>query len=781
MKMIYKIAKKELQILFYSPVAWFLLVVFVIQTAMVFTGKYGDFLFRNEFAGGTHFMASAAAFVRLWGAVLDYLYYYIPLLTMGLVSKELSSGSIKLLYSSPVTNSQIILGKFLSMVAYAGIMALVLLVYVIVGWYTIENFELGAVLAGLLGLFLLTCTYAAVGIFISSLTSYQFVAAVGTFIVLMLLSMVSGWWQEYDFVRDITYWLGIGGRTGTFVSGMICSEDLLYFPFVTGMFLSLTIIRLNAVRQKVHFAVTLGKNVGVILLACTLGYLSARPKLMAYYDATSNLRNTLSPQSQEIVSQLEGGLTITAYSNVLSPHYSQYSFPRFVQMNRELFKRYERFKPETKLKMFFYYDTITPQDDPAAALGFKRICDRDPGLTLWERAKKVSEVYRTDSMRLKSPEEVSGMTDLTCEKTFVWEIVRENGQRVWLRTFDSDPFSPYPYETEISAALKRMVMKVPKVGCVEGYGMRSIFDHTPRGYSAVAGSKNHRQSLLNQGFDAVSVDLSKDIPEDIDILTLADIRNPLPPSEEKVLESYIERGGNLFILGEPRRRDVMNPLLAKYFGVELTDGVLLQYRWEWMNPDALYSMMTPEAKKLTFYFDQTWYIMMPTTAGIEQVEDKGFTVIPLLRSDTVASEINKKEPHPYTVWNELGEIDFEKGAVQYNPEAGEVSKEYYPAVALTRMVGNKEQRIVITGDADCISNAELGQRRSPTNGNMILGTYHYLSYNEMPIDARKEKTKDTAVRLNRMGFNFIYVGFQYVFPLLFLAAGVFLWLRRRGR
>ena len=131
MKMIRKIAKKELQLLFYSPIAWFLLVVFVIQTASIFTGQYSEFLYRNEWGGGKQFMPSFVLFSQIWGAVSGYLYYYIPLLTMGLVSRELSSGSIKLLYSSPVTNSQIILGKYLSMLAYAGVLCGVLFIYVL--------------------------------------------------------------------------------------------------------------------------------------------------------------------------------------------------------------------------------------------------------------------------------------------------------------------------------------------------------------------------------------------------------------------------------------------------------------------------------------------------------------------------------------------------------------------------------------------------------------------------------------------------------------------------
>lgn len=219
MKIIYKIAKKELQQLFYSPVAWFMLVVFVVQTAWVLVGKYEAFLFivsyNKAIRGATDLLFAQG----LWSTVQQSVYLYIPLLTMGLISEELKSGSVKLLYSSPITNTQIIWGKFLSMVMYALVLGSVLMVYVIVGGCTIPDFDWGLALSGWLGLFLLICTYAAIGIFVSSLTSYQFVAALGTFIVLAALKIVGGLGQEYDFVRDITWWLCINGRCETFIRG----------------------------------------------------------------------------------------------------------------------------------------------------------------------------------------------------------------------------------------------------------------------------------------------------------------------------------------------------------------------------------------------------------------------------------------------------------------------------------------------------------------------------------------------------------------------------------
>ena len=92
---------------------------------------------------------------------------------MGLMSRELSSGSIKLLYSSPVTNKQIVLGKYLAMMLYGLLLMAILSIFVIYSAFAIKSFDFICVLAGLLGLYLLTCAYSAIGLFMSSLTSYQ--------------------------------------------------------------------------------------------------------------------------------------------------------------------------------------------------------------------------------------------------------------------------------------------------------------------------------------------------------------------------------------------------------------------------------------------------------------------------------------------------------------------------------------------------------------------------------------------------------------------------------
>lgn len=765
-KMIYNIARTELQMLFYSPVAWLLLVVFTIQASLLFSSQLVG-LTNSQEMGYHIFGATYRIFSNPWGGVLPsvqgYLYFYIPLLTMGVVSKELSSGSIKLLYSSPVTNFQIIVGKYLAMMLYGLIMISILVVLAICGLCTIKLFDWPLVLTGILGVYLLLCAYAAIGIFMSSLTSYQIVAAIGTLIVLMLLNMVGSWGQDYDFVRDVTYWLSINGRSDTFIAGMLCSEDILYFIIVICLFLSLTIIRLNAVRQKIRFSVTLGKNVCVILLACLLGYFSSLPMLKIYYDATATKVNTLTPNSQEIVKQLDGGLTITTYINILEEGASWYAAGHFLKPDMERFEQYQRFKPEMKLKYVYYYDTVSnPQLDK-----------RYPGKSLREKMIEICKTYAIDSNKFIGPEEIRAMIDLSGENnSFVRQIVRENGEKAWLRIYND--MERFPSEREITAAFKRMVMKLPVVGFLTGHGERGFGSNKDSEYTSFANDKKFRYALMNQGFDVEYVTLDQAIREDISILVIAENREALTAEEEANLQQYIDRGGNLFILGEPKRREIMNPLFAK-FGFEMMEGQLVKQDSN-LQADVILARPTRGADSIAYDFSnmrrRRLVLVTPGVAGLQQIEDKGFKVTELFKSDTIGS------------WNELETTDFVDDTIQLNPSIGEVEQAYPVVVALSRQVGGREQRIILSGDADCISNGELSSSRRgvrSANFTLIMGSFYWLSDNEVPIDIRRPLLPDDDLYVAGTGANVIKWIFVLVLPLLLVLAAIFSWIRRKGR
>lgn len=765
MKTIFRLAKTELRILFCSPVSWLILVIFAFQAGLNFSDTFGGLLKRQAMGYGLGGITEEtfAGYTGLLISMLKSLYLYIPLITMGLMSRELSSGSIKFLYSSPITTTQIILGKYLSMLIYGAILMAILLVYVVFGTFTIENMDLFFVLTGVLGLYLLTCAYAAIGLFMSSITSYQVVAAMGTLAILTVLNFIGEVGQDISFVRDITYWLSISGRAYKFLAGMICSEDVLYFVIVILLFILLSIMRLQAARKKHNMMVTFTRYFAVIGGALFIGYLSSLPVSKVYYDATALKTNTLTPGSQQVVKKLDGGLTITTYMNILDENYGS-ALPSQLKSDFELFEQYVRFKPEIKMKYVYYY---APSVEPSFS-------DRFLELQGKERAEHICKIMELDFDMFLSTEEIDQIIDLKSEGyRFVRILKRENGQKTTLRLYND--MMKHPSETEITSALKRFLVPAPKVAFLTGHGERNVNSAGERYYYTFARSIYFRQSLINQGFDATELNVKdQDIPEDINILVIADMRSSLSPEEMAKLERYIERGGNLFILGEPNRQEAMNPLLSK-FGVELMPGTLVQLHEDHL-PSIITAKLTDHAAAQCFRYKQLkgWggSLVMPDASPLRYSTNSGYEVKPL------AMTLEKGS------WNELETTDFLDGELSINASIGELEQSYPVVLSLTRQRGDKEQRIVITGDADCISNGELANSRNgifAINFNFITETFKWLSYGEFPIDTSRPDTVDNTIFLSRKASPWIKFFAMGVIPFILAFAGFMVWYRRKGR
>jgi ABC-2 type transport system permease protein len=135
-------------------------------------------------------------------------------------------------------------------------------------------------------------------------------------------------------------------------------------------------------------------------------------------------------------------------------------------------------------------------------------------------------------------------------------------------------------------------------------------------------------------------------------------------------------------------------------------------------------------------------------------------------------------------WNELETTNFIDDTVKVNAAIGEVVKSYPTALALTRNVAGKEQRIIITGDADCLSNGEISIQRAKVpaaNFNLIMGSFFWMSDNEVPIDVRRPTPPDDTLLATGHGVKVSKWLLMGLFPLLLLASYLFIWIRRRGR
>ena len=357
MKTICRIIRNELRMLFSSPISWLILVIFAYQAGVEFCDLFGRQL--NNIINGSPTLKltdQLFTFRSVFAQIQSNLYLYIPLLTMGIMSREYNSGSIKLLYSSPITNAQIIWGKFIALMIYAAVLMCAVVLLIVFADITVKDLDLGALASGILGLYLLACAYCAIGLYMSTLTSYQVVAAVGTLAVLAVLNFIGGVGQEIEWVREITYWLCISGRANEMVSGLICSEDVIYFIAVIALFLTLSMMKLKYERGKNSYIKMVIHYLLVTTCVAGIAYFSSRPSLMFYHDMTQTKHRTLSKGSQAVMEAIgkDQKLTITTYVNLLESNYhSADKKNQLTDMKR--FEQYRRFNPNIEMKYVYYW------------------------------------------------------------------------------------------------------------------------------------------------------------------------------------------------------------------------------------------------------------------------------------------------------------------------------------------------------------------------------------------------------------------------------------------
>ncbi len=770
MKTTLRIARIELNLLFYSPIAWFLLVVFLFQCGLEYTSSVESWAMYQDL-GSPLVMLTERIFGSqgMFFSIMGKLYLYLPLLTMGLMSRETGSGTIRLLYSSPVRVTEIVGGKFLAMMAYCFLLILCLAIFAVTGIFNIQHAGTGQIFSGLLGLYLLLCAYSAIGLFMSCLTSYQVVAAISTLVLFAVLSYIGSVWQDIDFMRDLTYFLSISGRADHLLSGLISTKDVLYFLIIVFIFLGFSIVKLQSGMKFLPWYRRTGRYAAILLIGVMTGYIFSRPGWIGYYDATANKRNTLSPNVQKIVKEMDSPLVVTSYINLLENHFW---LGNPAQRNADLgrWEPYLRFKPDIQFNYVYYYDTV----DYGRPRGKGKQDD------LKTQADRYVKSYRVDPKLFKTPEEIHRLIDLRPEDNKYVMQLKYRGKTTFLRLFD-DP-GIFPGETETAAGFKRLMVKLPRIVFLQGELERSTARIGDRDYKILTSQKTFRYALINQGFDVDTVNLEfGSIPADIAALVIADPRTALDTVVMAKLRDFIAGGGNLLIAGEPGKQELLNPLLQT-LGLRLMDGTLVQKSRE-MSPDLLLAGLTPAAvnfsRSLARDYADSVRVSMPGAVGIDitgVARDTNiaggahFDIQPLLMTNERSN------------WNKKGPLVKDSAEIVYTPSEGDDKRPVPTAVRLIRKVNGKEQRILVLGDADLLSNAELGRHNVRTaNFEFNTALFGWLCYNEFPVETTRPRPLDNHLNLTGASVKKLKIIFLGVLPGLLLLTGAFILIRRKRK
>ena len=251
--MIRHIAARELRTLFLSPLAWSILGVVQFILAYLFLSQLDQYArLQPQIA----MMQSPPGLTEvivapLFGTAAIILLLVVPLVTMRLVSDERRARTLPLLFSAPVSMGEIILGKYLGVVAFLcimlGLIALMPLSLLIAG-----SLDLGQFAAGLLGLLLMLAAFAAVGLYMSTLTAQPTVAAVSSFGALLLLWIINlaGNAVSDEGSRGLFSYLSLQQHYEALLKGVFDTSDLVYYLLFILVFLVFSVRRLDADRLQ---------------------------------------------------------------------------------------------------------------------------------------------------------------------------------------------------------------------------------------------------------------------------------------------------------------------------------------------------------------------------------------------------------------------------------------------------------------------------------------------------------------------------------------------------
>jgi ABC-2 type transport system permease protein len=217
------VARRELAAYFYSPIAYIVVVIFLLISG---------YMFFTEMAIGT----PQAEMRPFFGLAPLMFCFFAPLITMGLFSKERASGTLEMLLALPVTDWQVVIGKFLAAVGLVATILAFTFPYAAFLHHYSAGLDWGPVIGGYLGLLLMASGYLAVGVMTSVWTKEQITAAVVAFLIGFALFLSGKLLQVLpQSVAPVVQAIAFDFHFQNIARGVVDFRDLLYYGSLIGI------------------------------------------------------------------------------------------------------------------------------------------------------------------------------------------------------------------------------------------------------------------------------------------------------------------------------------------------------------------------------------------------------------------------------------------------------------------------------------------------------------------------------------------------------------------
>ncbi len=221
------IYKKEILSFFNSPVAYITIIVFLLINSWFFTS--------------TFFLINQSDLRQLFSlAPLTFL-FFVPAITMSLVAKEKNDGTLEFLTTMPISDTEIIVGKFLSAVSLLSTALLFTLIHFLTLMIVGTNIDIGSLISGYLGLIILGAAYTSIGIFASTITENQITSFIISFLIIFIFFILNKILILVpDFLTSIIQYISIDYHLSNISKGVIDTRNIIYFGSIITFFLMLS-------------------------------------------------------------------------------------------------------------------------------------------------------------------------------------------------------------------------------------------------------------------------------------------------------------------------------------------------------------------------------------------------------------------------------------------------------------------------------------------------------------------------------------------------------------
>ena len=411
------------------------------------------------------------------------------------------------------------------------------------------------------------------------------------------------------------------------------------------------------------------------------------------WDVTQSARNTLAQPTLDVLKQLDGPLSVTAYAMAQDPAGSNVH-----KLIEERLRPYRRAKPDLDLKF------VDPREDPK----------------------------RAEAAQIRTPNEL------------VIEY-RRRVEHMALGEFNEQSFA--------NVLMRLMRGSDTTVLWLEGHGERRLDGIANHDLGEFGRQLQQKGLKLN----SVNLALAQAVPTNAAMLIIASPQSDLQPAEVEKIQAYVKAGGNVLWLVDPEPLRGLHPL-AETLGLVLTPGTVVDAALRPRSGPPVFAVATSYGNHpITAAF--RFNTMFPYARQIGLSEREDWRIAPLI-------EVAQRG------WVEVGPLDDKPTFDKARDLPGPVNI----AAAFERMVGDRQQRVVVVGNAAFLSNTYLGN-----GGNLQLGMaiVNWLAAEDNLVAIDPRPAPDARIDIGQMTLYSIAFGFLLVLPLAFVLAGVLIWWRRR--